>query len=67
MDAQRGFLRPYGTRFGELDERRIRVLQAQLLQRRLLQEPVDLTRAVNYDILKEAYRSEANNLSRDEP
>jgi len=37
------------------------------LQRRLLQEPVDLTRAVNYDILKEAYRSEANNLSRDEP
>lgn len=67
MDAQRGFLRPYGTRFGELDERRIRVLHAQLLQRRLLQEPVDLTRAVNYDILKEAYRSEVNNLSRDEP
>lgn len=67
MDAQRGFLRPYGTRFGELDERRIRVLHAQLLQRRLLQEPVDLTRAVNYDVLKEAYRSEANNLSRDEP
>ena len=67
MDAQRGFLRPYGTRFGELDERRIHVLHAQLLQRRLLQETVDLTRAVNYDILKEAYRSEANNLSRDEP
>lgn len=67
MDAQRSFLRPFGTRFGELDERRIRGLQAQLLQRRLLQEPVDLTRAVNYDVLKEAYRSEANNLSRNEP
>jgi hypothetical protein len=60
-------LRPYGTRFGELDERRIRVLHAQLLQRRLLQEPVDLTRAVNYDVLKEAYRNEANNLNREEP
>ncbi|WP_354098968.1 ABC transporter substrate-binding protein [Bradyrhizobium sp. S3.2.12] len=67
MDAQRGFLRPYGTRFGELDARRIHALHAQLLQRRLLQEPVDLTRAVNYDVLREAYRSEANNLSRDEP
>lgn len=67
MDRQRGYLRPYGTRFGELDERRIRILQAQLLRRRILQEPVDLTRAVNYDVLKEAYRSEANNLNRDEP
>ncbi|MGY4606976.1 NitT/TauT family transport system substrate-binding protein [Bradyrhizobium sp. USDA 4474] len=67
MDAQRAYLRPYGTRFGELDENRIRRVQAQLLRRRILSEPVDLTRAVNYDVLKEAYRSEANNLSRDEP
>ncbi|WP_354130000.1 ABC transporter substrate-binding protein [Bradyrhizobium sp. RT3b] len=59
MDAQRVYLRPYGTRFGELDERRIRTLQTQLLQRRILQESVDLTRAVNYDVLKAAYRSEA--------
>ncbi|WP_212259184.1 ABC transporter substrate-binding protein [Bradyrhizobium liaoningense] len=59
MDAQRVYLRPYGTRFGELDERRIRSLQTQLLRVRILQEPVDLTRAVNYDVLKAAYRSEA--------
>ncbi|MBH5369009.1 ABC transporter substrate-binding protein [Bradyrhizobium glycinis] len=67
MDAQRGYLRPYAARFGELDERRIRSLQSQLLRRRVLQRPVDLNLAVNYDILKEAYRSGAKNLTRDEP
>lgn len=67
MDEQRGFLRPFGARFGELDARHIRVLQAQLLRRRIIQEPVDLTRAIDYDVLKQAYRSEANNLTRTEP
>ncbi|MGY3238619.1 ABC-type nitrate/sulfonate/bicarbonate transport system substrate-binding protein [Bradyrhizobium sp. USDA 4448] len=67
LDAQRSYLRPFGARFGELDERRVRLLQSQLLQRRVLQGPVDLNRAVDYDILKQAYRSEASNLSRDEP
>ncbi|MET4322949.1 ABC transporter substrate-binding protein [Bradyrhizobium sp. RT5a] len=67
MDNQRRFLRPFGTRFGELDEQRIRVLASQLLLRRIIQEPVDLNRAINYDVLKEAYRKEARNLDRSEP
>jgi len=60
MDMQRRLLRPFGARFGELDLRRLKVLQAQLLQRRIIQQPVDFARAVNYDILTEAYRTEAN-------
>ena len=67
MDVQRRFLRPFGTRFGELDLRRLRILQAQLLQQRIIQQPVDLTRAVNYDILTEIYRTEANTFTRIEP
>lgn len=63
MDKQRSFLRPFGARFGELDPRHIRLLQAQLLRRRIMQEPVDLTRAIDHDILKQAYRSDATNLS----
>jgi hypothetical protein len=54
MDMQRRLLRPCGGRFGELDLRRLRVLQAQLLQRRIIRQPVDFARAVNYDILTEA-------------
>lgn len=66
MDSQRSLLRPFGARFGEMDSMRISTLQSQLLQRRTIQHPVDLTRAINYDILKEAYRNEATNLSRAE-
>jgi len=67
MDALRGYLRPFGARFGELDERRIHLLHAQLLGRRMIDEPVDLTRAINYDVLKGAYRSQASRLSGNEP
>jgi len=67
MDMQRRLLRPFGGRFGELDLRRLRVLQAQLLQRRIIQQPVDFARAVNYDILTEAYRTEANAFTQIEP
>ncbi|QPF90282.1 ABC transporter substrate-binding protein [Bradyrhizobium commune] len=67
LDIQRRFLRPTGTRFGELDIRRIRVLQEQLLQRRVIQNPVDLTRAVKDDVVKEAYRNQTNVLNRIEP
>ncbi|MGY8667481.1 ABC transporter substrate-binding protein [Bradyrhizobium sp. UFLA05-109] len=67
MDSQRSLLRPFGARFGEMDSIRIRALQSELLQRHAIQQPVDLTRAINYDILKEAYRNEATNLSRVEP
>lgn len=67
MDSQRSLLRPFGARFGEMDSIRIRILQSQLLQRRTIQQPVDLHRAINYDILKETYRNQATNLSRVEP
>ncbi|MCP3460078.1 ABC transporter substrate-binding protein [Bradyrhizobium sp. CCGUVB23] len=67
MDSQRSLLRPFGARFGEMDSIRIRTLQSQLLQRRAIQHPVDLTRAINYDIVKETYRHEATNLNRVEP
>ncbi len=67
LDAQRRLLRPFGTRFGELDSRRLQLLQAQLLQRRVIREPIDLTRAINYDVLKDTYRREANTLNRIEP
>jgi hypothetical protein len=67
MDSQRSLLRPFGARFGEMGSIRIRTLQSQLLQRRTIQQPVDLTRAIKYDILKEAYRNEATNLNRVEP
>lgn len=67
MDSQRSLLRPFGARFGEMDSIRISILQSQLLQRRTIQHPADLTRAINYDILKEAYRNEATNLTRVEP
>ena len=67
MDVQRRCLRPFGTRFGELDLRRLRILQSQLLQRRIIKQPVDLTRAATYDILTETYRKESNTLTRIEP
>ncbi|WP_284274136.1 ABC transporter substrate-binding protein [Bradyrhizobium iriomotense] len=67
MDSQRSLLRPFGARFGEMDSTRIRTLQSQLSQRRAIQQPIDLTRAFNYNILKETYRNEATNLSRVEP
>jgi hypothetical protein len=62
MDMQRRLLRP----LGELDLRRLRVLQAQLLQRRII-----LTRRLRMcgqlDILTEPYRTEANAFTPIEP
>jgi hypothetical protein len=66
MDAQHVTCVPMAQGLVSWTRGNIRVLQAQLLQRRD-QEPVDLTRAVNYDVLKAAYRSAASNLNRDEP
>jgi len=67
MDSQRRFLRPYGIRFGELDPRQLKLLQGQLLQQRIIREPIDLSRAVNYDILTEVYRTKSDIFSRIEP
>jgi hypothetical protein len=67
MDEQRRFLRPYGARFGELDPQRLKNLQDQLLQQRMIRQPIDLTRAVNYDILAEVYRAKSDVFSRIKP
>jgi ABC-type nitrate/sulfonate/bicarbonate transport system substrate-binding protein len=67
MDTQRRFLRPSGARFGELDPQRLKDLQDQLLQQRIIQQSIDLTRAVNYDILADVYRTKLVNSPRIEP
>jgi len=67
MDDQRRFLRPSGARYGELDPRSLRLLQAQLLQQRIIRQLIDLSRAVNYDILTEAYRTKSEVFSRTDP
>jgi ABC-type nitrate/sulfonate/bicarbonate transport system substrate-binding protein len=56
LERQRDILRPLGTRFGEFDLTRWRSLQDILLQQKLLKEPIDLSRAVTFDILRDAYR-----------
>jgi hypothetical protein len=56
LDAQRRLLRPSGARLGDLDPQWLDFLQAQLLQQRIIQQPVDLARAVNAKILTEVYR-----------
>lgn len=60
MDAQRHFLRPSGTRLGELDPLKLRMLQGELLQQRIIRQPLDLARAINYDILTEVYRTRSD-------
>lgn len=67
MDAQRRFLRPSGARFGELDTQRLKDLQAQLLQQRIIRQPVDLARTINLTILLEVYRVRSDIFSRIEP
>jgi hypothetical protein len=44
------------ARYCEFDERHWRSLQAILLSQRLLDQPVDLSLAVNYQFLEDAYR-----------
>ncbi|MCP3472153.1 ABC transporter substrate-binding protein [Bradyrhizobium sp. CCGUVB1N3] len=63
MDAQRRFLRPSGARFGELDPRRLKDLQEQLLRQRIIQQPTDLANAVNLGIQAEVYRTKSEPLS----
>jgi ABC-type nitrate/sulfonate/bicarbonate transport system substrate-binding protein len=56
LAQQREFLRPLGARFGEFDDTHWRSLQDILVQQKLLKEPMDLSRAVTYDFLRDAYR-----------
>jgi ABC-type nitrate/sulfonate/bicarbonate transport system substrate-binding protein len=57
LAQQREFLRPLGARFGEFDDTRWRSLQNILLQQKLLKQPLDLSRAVTYEFLRDAYRT----------
>jgi hypothetical protein len=67
MDGQRLFLRPSGTRFGELDLQRLKDLQDLLMQQRIISRSVDLNRAVNFGILDEVYRARSDTFSRTDP
>jgi ABC-type nitrate/sulfonate/bicarbonate transport system substrate-binding protein len=56
LEQQRALLRPLGARFGEFDAKHWQSLQDILLQQRLLKEPLDLSTALTYDFLRDAYR-----------
>jgi NitT/TauT family transport system substrate-binding protein len=56
LAAQRDFVMPLSRRIAEYDEQQWKQLRAILTSARLMDGSVDLARAVNYDILKEAYR-----------
>jgi ABC-type nitrate/sulfonate/bicarbonate transport system substrate-binding protein len=56
LEQQRTSLRPLGARFGEFDDTHWRSLQTILIQQRLLKEPLDLSRVITYDFLRDAYR-----------
>jgi ABC-type nitrate/sulfonate/bicarbonate transport system substrate-binding protein len=56
LDHQRDSVRPIAARFCEFDEGHWRSLQETLLGQRLLDQPLDLSLAVTYQFLNEAYR-----------
>jgi ABC-type nitrate/sulfonate/bicarbonate transport system substrate-binding protein len=56
LEQQRELLRPFGARFGEFEETRWQFLQNILVQQRAIKEPIDLSSAVTFDFLREAYR-----------
>jgi len=56
LAAQRDFVMPLSRRVGEFDDQQWKQLRAILTSARLMDGSVDLGRAINYDILKEAYR-----------
>lgn len=56
LAAQRDFVMPIGRRVAEFDERQWKQLRGILTSARVTDSSLDLAGAVNYDILKEAYR-----------
>lgn len=56
LEQQRSFVRPYAARIGEFDEEQWNSLRTSLLQLRLIQGSVDLTKSVTYEFIQEAYR-----------
>lgn len=56
LKAQRDFIRPSGRRTSEFDNLQWKQLRNILISARLIDEAADLSAAVNYDFIKEAYR-----------
>jgi len=56
LDQQREFLRPLGARFAEFDRTRWQSLQDILLQQKQLKESLDLSKAVNFEFLRDVYQ-----------
>jgi ABC-type nitrate/sulfonate/bicarbonate transport system substrate-binding protein len=58
LKAQRGMVLPLGRRYGEYDDMQWKQLLDILINERLIRDPdsVHLSKAVNYDFLREAYR-----------
>jgi hypothetical protein len=56
LEQQRALVRPFAARIGEFDEMRWQSLQRTLLEQKWLNEPLDLSMAVNYQFLRDVYR-----------
>jgi ABC-type nitrate/sulfonate/bicarbonate transport system substrate-binding protein len=56
LQQQREFLRPFGARFGEFDDTHWRSLQDILVQQKIIKQPIELSRAVTFDFLRDVYR-----------
>ncbi|MGY4234687.1 NitT/TauT family transport system substrate-binding protein [Bradyrhizobium sp. USDA 4449] len=59
MDNQREFLRPLGSRLGEISRLQWNTAQADLIHQRRLSAPIDLAGAINEDILSTINRQKA--------
>ena len=56
LKEQRDFVFPLGRRFTEFDDRQWKPLRNMLINERLVDDSIDMSKAVTYDFLREAYR-----------
>ncbi len=56
LKAQRDFVLPLGRRFTEFDDQQWTMLRNILIDERLIDDSIDMSKAVTYDFLREAYR-----------
>jgi ABC-type nitrate/sulfonate/bicarbonate transport system substrate-binding protein len=56
LGEEREYLRPFGARFGEFDMDDWRTMQKILVQQRIMKEPIDLSGALTWNFLRDAYR-----------
>ncbi len=56
LEQQRDFIRPPNMRFAEFDDTRWKLLRDILLQQQLINNSIDMSKAVTFDFLREAYR-----------